>query len=217
MVLPCRPFPPTPRAIISISAGCCTRPPERSSTSSSITSAFGTCALRWPTAIAQGASSSPATRRTATPYGGYGINSGLEDAVNLSWKLAAHLQGWGGAGLLDSYDAERRPVFASTARDFIEKSIFDDRDFLRRHQSPTVDRADFEAAWRERQSGARAEVNAFEPNCEGSPIVLRTAGCREQRDRFPSPCGTRRPPPHAAASVVGQERLRRARERLYAA
>ncbi|MBO4228516.1 FAD-dependent monooxygenase [Bradyrhizobium neotropicale] len=109
------------------------------------------------------------------PYGGYGINSGLEDAVNLSWKLAATLQGWGGSGLLDSYDAERRPVFASTARDFIEKSIFDDRDFLRRH-NPSVDRADFEAAWRERQSGARTEVNAFEPNYEGSPIVFGPPG-----------------------------------------
>jgi 2-polyprenyl-6-methoxyphenol hydroxylase-like FAD-dependent oxidoreductase len=109
------------------------------------------------------------------PYGGYGINSGLEDAVNLSWKLAATLQGWGGRGLLDSYGAERQPVFASTARDFIEKSIFDDRDFLRRHD-PARDRADFESAWHERQSGARAEVNAFEPNYEGSPIVWGPSG-----------------------------------------
>jgi len=109
------------------------------------------------------------------PYGGYGINSGLEDAVNLSWKLAAHLKGWGGADLLDSYSAERQPVFASTARDFIEQSIFADRDFLRAHD-PARDRADFEAAWRERQSGARAEVNAFEPNYEGSPIVWGPLG-----------------------------------------
>jgi hypothetical protein len=109
------------------------------------------------------------------PYGGYGVNSGFEDAVNLSWKLAATLQGWAGPGLLDSYDAERRPVFASTARDFIEKAIFDDRDFLRKHD-PARDRADFEAAWRDRQSGARAEVNAFEPNYEGSPIVFGPAG-----------------------------------------
>jgi len=109
------------------------------------------------------------------PYGGYGVNSGLEDSVNLSWKLAATLQGWGAPHLLASYDAERRPVFASTARDFIEKSIFDDRDFLRRHD-PTVDRAGFEAAWRDRQSGARAEVNAFEPNYEGSPIVWGSPG-----------------------------------------
>ncbi|MCK1675216.1 FAD-dependent monooxygenase [Bradyrhizobium sp. 150] len=109
------------------------------------------------------------------PYGGYGVNSGLEDAVNLSWKLAAVLQGWGGEDLLDSYDLERRPVFASTARDFIEKSIFEDRNFLRAH-NPLRDRAAFEAAWRERQSGARAEVNAFEPHYEGSPIVWGSHG-----------------------------------------
>jgi hypothetical protein len=109
------------------------------------------------------------------PYGGYGVNSGLEDSVNLSWKLAATLQGWGGPGLLDSYGAERRPVFASTARDFIEKAIFSDRDFLRAHD-PARDRADFEAAWRERQSGARDEVNAFNPNYEGSPVVAGPAG-----------------------------------------
>ncbi len=35
------------------------------------------------------------------PYGGYGVNSGLEDARNLGWKLAAVLQGWGGERLLD--------------------------------------------------------------------------------------------------------------------
>ena len=53
------------------------------------------------------------------PYGGYGVNTGFEDARNLGWKLAAALQGWAGPGLLPSYDAERRPVFESTARDFI--------------------------------------------------------------------------------------------------
>ena len=105
------------------------------------------------------------------PYGGYGLNSGLEDAVNLSWKLAATLQGWGQSGLLDSYDLERRPVFASTAREFIEKAILSDRDFLRKH-NPARDRADFENAWRERQSAAPAEVDAFNPNYEGSRLVL---------------------------------------------
>lgn len=44
------------------------------------------------------------------PYGGYGVNTGFEDARNLGWKLAAVLQGWGGAALLESYEAERRPV-----------------------------------------------------------------------------------------------------------
>ncbi|MBM3531180.1 MAG: 2-polyprenyl-6-methoxyphenol hydroxylase [Alphaproteobacteria bacterium] len=44
------------------------------------------------------------------PTGGLGMNSGCGDAVDLGWKLAATLQGWGGPGLLDSYEAERRPV-----------------------------------------------------------------------------------------------------------
>ncbi|MEX0954418.1 MAG: FAD-dependent monooxygenase [Rhizobiaceae bacterium] len=105
------------------------------------------------------------------PYGGYGINTGLEDARNLGWKIAATLQGWGGPDLLDSYDAERRPVFASTARDFIEKAIDSDRAFLAAFD-PQRDRAAFEAEWASRGSGAQGEVNAFEPNYRGSPIVV---------------------------------------------
>lgn len=109
------------------------------------------------------------------PYGGYGINTGFEDARNLGWKLAAHLNGWAGAGLLDSYSEERQPVFASTARDFIEKSIHDDKEFLAGFD-PVHDRGGFERRWAERQSGARAEVNAFEPNYEGSSIVWGPPG-----------------------------------------
>jgi len=104
------------------------------------------------------------------PYGGYGINTGLEDAMNLGWKLAAALQGWAGPKLLDSYADERRPVFQSTARDFIERAIETDRKFLEAF-SPKRDREAFERAWMARQSGARSEVNAFEPNYEGSSIV----------------------------------------------
>jgi len=44
------------------------------------------------------------------PYGGYGMNMGVADGVDLGWKLAAVLQGWGGAMLLESYEQERRPV-----------------------------------------------------------------------------------------------------------
>jgi len=47
-----------------------------------------------------------------TPTGGLGMNTGVEDAVNLGWKLAAVVNGWGGPGLLDSYEADRRPVAA---------------------------------------------------------------------------------------------------------
>jgi hypothetical protein len=104
------------------------------------------------------------------PYGGYGVNSGFEDARNLGWKLAAALQGWGDDALLDSYDLERRPVFASTIDDFIAKSIETDRDFLDAFD-PLRDPDAFNTAWAERSQGAVGEVHAFEPNYEGSPVV----------------------------------------------
>lgn len=112
------------------------------------------------------------------PYGGYGINTGFEDARNLGWKLAAVLHGWGGPALLDSYHSERHGVFASTARDFIEKAIDDDRRFLEAY-APHRDRAAFDAAWAVRGLGAVAEVNAFEPNYRGSPVCWgqASAGC----------------------------------------
>jgi 2-polyprenyl-6-methoxyphenol hydroxylase-like FAD-dependent oxidoreductase len=46
------------------------------------------------------------------PVGGQGLNLGVQDAFNLGWKLAAAVAGWAPQGLLDSYEAERRPVAA---------------------------------------------------------------------------------------------------------
>ena len=45
-----------------------------------------------------------------SPMGGPGLNLGLQDTVNLGWKLAAAVKGWAPAGLLDTYESERRPV-----------------------------------------------------------------------------------------------------------
>ncbi|MEM8630935.1 MAG: FAD-dependent monooxygenase [Pseudomonadota bacterium] len=109
------------------------------------------------------------------PYGGYGINTGFEDARNLGWKLAAVLQGWGGPGLLDSYEEERRPVFASTARDFIGRFIEEDRAFVRAY-SPETDLAAFEAAWAERATGGDGKgIGAFAPHYEGSSVIASDA------------------------------------------
>lgn len=44
------------------------------------------------------------------PMGGYGMNMGIGDAVDLGWKLGAVTTGWGGPSLLDSYETERRPI-----------------------------------------------------------------------------------------------------------
>ena len=45
-----------------------------------------------------------------TPTGGFGMNTGVDDVVNLAWKLVARLEGWGGPRLLESYELERRPI-----------------------------------------------------------------------------------------------------------
>jgi len=45
-----------------------------------------------------------------SPTGALGMNTGIGDAIDLGWKLAAVLHGWGGTRLLASYDAERRPI-----------------------------------------------------------------------------------------------------------
>lgn len=48
------------------------------------------------------------------PWGGHGFNTGVGDAVNLAWKIAAVLHGWASTELLDSYDSERRPIAQQT-------------------------------------------------------------------------------------------------------
>jgi 2-polyprenyl-6-methoxyphenol hydroxylase-like FAD-dependent oxidoreductase len=47
-----------------------------------------------------------------SPFGGQGLNLGIGDAMNLGWKLAATVRGWGPASLLDSYTSERHPIGA---------------------------------------------------------------------------------------------------------
>lgn len=65
-----------------------------------------------------------------SPTGGFGMNTGLLDAVNLSWKLAATLQGWGGEHLLESYGLEQLPVAVRNVGEATEN--------LRRMLSPRI-------------------------------------------------------------------------------
>ena len=73
------------------------------------------------------------------PFGGHGLNTGLGDAVDLGWKLAAVLDGWGGSELLDSYEIERQPIqervigeatanMAVTSRELLADNLDDDGD-----------------------------------------------------------------------------------------
>ena len=112
---------------------------------------------------------------THPPYGGFGLNNGLEDAVNLSWKLAAVLHGWGGEELLDSYSAERQAVFRDVGEDIIGGWIRDDRAFLEKY-SPEGDRAEFAREFEEATKGFGRRLRDFEPNYEGSAVVSGPPG-----------------------------------------
>jgi 2-polyprenyl-6-methoxyphenol hydroxylase-like FAD-dependent oxidoreductase len=51
-----------------------------------------------------------------SPTGGYGMNTGIAEAVDFGWKVDAVLKGWGGPALLGSYEAERRPIAIRNVR-----------------------------------------------------------------------------------------------------
>jgi hypothetical protein len=65
-----------------------------------------------------------------SPTGGFGMNTGILDAVNLGWKLAGVLQGWAGEALLRSYEAEQRPVAV--------RNVTEAGDNLKRMLSPRI-------------------------------------------------------------------------------
>jgi 2-polyprenyl-6-methoxyphenol hydroxylase-like FAD-dependent oxidoreductase len=64
------------------------------------------------------------------PFGGYGMNMGIGDAVDLGWKLAAVLQGWAGAALLDSYEVERRQVHRRVVDEAVENHAHGSRSLV---------------------------------------------------------------------------------------
>ncbi|MFF1556189.1 FAD-dependent oxidoreductase [Streptomyces sp. NPDC058279] len=58
-----------------------------------------------------------------SPTGAFGSNTGIQDAHNLAWKLAAVVEGWAGPGLLETYEAERRPVALATSARASARSV----------------------------------------------------------------------------------------------
>ncbi len=105
------------------------------------------------------------------PYGGYGLNNGLEDVANLGWKLTAKLEGWGGDALLESYGEERLPILWETGEDFIATGIRRDREFLERY-SPDRDVEEFKGAWKELEKAGHNQIMTYEPHYEGSSVVM---------------------------------------------
>jgi len=123
-----------------------------------------------------------------SPTGGYGMNTGIGEAVDLSWKLAAAIEGWAGPGLLASYDQERRPVaLRNAARGTLN---------FRRMRAVAGDRALFADgdegdAARERVGAAFRDTMADEwdsmgihlgYNYQDSPLILPDDGPRIEDD-----------------------------------
>ncbi|MGI5336516.1 monooxygenase [Streptomyces sp. CA-181903] len=72
------------------------------------------------------------------PAAGQGLNTGLQDAVNLGWKLAAAVNGWAPPGLLDSYDGERRPVGRSVTENTEVQTLLAELTLIAQYRRPAA-------------------------------------------------------------------------------
>ena len=90
-----------------------------------------------------------------TPLGGFGLNTGVGDAINLSWKVAAVYEGWGGSRLLESYEAERRPIGERNSRIGVQCAARKDHWKI----PADINEDTAEAESRRRELGAHIEVD----------------------------------------------------------
>lgn len=118
------------------------------------------------------------------PTGGLGMNTGVGDAIDISWKLAATLRGWGGPGLLASYEQERRPIGLRNVK--ASRAAMQGRLSWRAAYQPNLRDATPEGAATRAEMGRRfdveqrkvTEILGIEAGYRyvGSPIVWNEAG-----------------------------------------
>ncbi len=123
------------------------------------------------------------------PAGGFGMNTGVGDAVDLGWKLAAILQGWGGDHLLDSYTLERKPIAMINVNEAAEmRASFDSQTPF----APEIEEdSDQGRALREKARAAIMRTRAKEFQHDSAGIEL---GYRYERSPICMPDGTPAPP-----------------------
>ena len=144
-----------------------------------------------------------------SPTGGYGMNTGVDDARNLSWKLAACVQGWAPPELFTTYELERKPIAhrntqaalvsdaADEQRARTRKSGRSDRPRARCHDSPS------ERYWRDCEHSLPLSAwswvrdTTVRPSSPMGRLHLRIAGRSTTRARCPEggchTCGCLRP------------------------
>ncbi len=146
------------------------------------------------------------------PSGGFGMNTGLGDAMDLAWKLAAVIAGWGGSELLASYEIERRPISARNVEEAARN--------LRREQShapgEAID-ADTEEGARQREAFRRSLFEsdvmrhhdtdgiALGYRYDGSPVICAD-GTAPPADAVGDYIPTARPGHRAPHAWIGEGR-----------
>ncbi len=146
------------------------------------------------------------------PSGGFGMNTGLGDAMDLAWKLAAVIAGWGGPGLLASYGIERRPIAARN----VEEAT---RNLRRQQDAAPGDAIDQDTAdgARQREAFRRALFDsdvmrhhdtdgiALGYRYDGSPVI-RADGSEPAADEVRTYIPTARPGHRAPHAWIGDGR-----------
>lgn len=98
-----------------------------------------------------------------SPSGGFGMNTGIADAADLGWKLAAKLQGWAGERLLDSYELERRPIAVRNLEEAnanLERTLSRELPAELLDETPQGERARAKVSERLRLGNVRTEFDA---------------------------------------------------------
>ena len=129
-----------------------------------------------------------------TPTGGFGMNTGVSDVIDLAWKMEAMLDGWGGDELLESYTTERRPV---GLRNTQEAADCFDRLYGVMQNGPEIDDESPDSdALRERIT---ADLKDQEKLVVSSGTLL---GYRYEGSPIVVPDGTLEPPDHARQYIA---------------
>lgn len=127
------------------------------------------------------------------PFGGHGMNMGIGDAVDLGWKLAAVIKGWGGPALLESYEIERRQVHQRVVNEAVSNHRLLSSSYFSPRLEQTGPQADAaRAATREAiLTGKAPEFRSLGVvigyHYEASPVIVREAAdapCREPRPHY---------------------------------
>lgn len=128
-----------------------------------------------------------------SPTGGFGMNTGVSDVIDLAWKIEACLDGWAGPRLLDSYEAERRPI---GFRNTLEAADCFDRLYAVMREGDVIDEESAEGeATRER---LRKMILEQEKLIVSSGTLL---GYRYENSDIIVPDGTEEPPDDARQYV----------------